>query len=817
MKPFRLFALTCLASTLVALAPAQQADDVTSLRAKAEKGNTLAQYNLGLAYAEGRGVPVDRLEAFVWLSLARERGAHGKALDTLISTLDKASLEMAQQRLADHKGTPGGKIPVVNTALAEPEILTTVKTTGAAASAPAVGAEPSALTQQITALTADKKQLSDEVAKAWKEIEALNAALKKSENEVRTASSQASAADQENAAKFNREVEASLNRTNELKSSLEKNLATVQAELDRTKAELTAQTQRTAKLAAAEASRLTPSAEMAALHNQLSAAQTQSNALTAELAAVRATETKLHDNIAQLEQEKIQLAAVLTHPDLSGKVHELEAAIADSTQKLSAAGNAQTELQRQLAEATETAKNAAKLSEQSAQLQRELDELSNRTTVLASENAELRTDRERLQKNLADSGKQLRDASADASRIKELETQTVALQTSLGEARAQASTLQAALSAKPAATAYPDLSGKVRDLEAQLAATNQQADSAVQSSVAATKQNTVDLNAAAAQIAQLKAALAAKPAPVAPPDLSGRVRDLETQLASATAEATRANQEVVAVNKAREADAKNHGPTYPNLAGRVVELQTALADTKRDLSDAQAALRTSEQARTATPAVIAAAPTETAPAADTTDLQKQLAASEDKLATALRGYAMLQREHDTQIESATKATEAVTAERNTLATQIAALSSEVEQLKAGTASQTASAQADATRAAESLAALQRSTSQNAIDLAAARALLQQVQGAYTVLANENYQLKTRLSPGGAPTAANASATPVAVPVATRTHVVAAGDTLSRISQRYYNTPTRWQEIYKANAAKLGATGVLRVGAELVIP
>jgi nucleoid-associated protein YgaU len=48
-------------------------------------------------------------------------------------------------------------------------------------------------------------------------------------------------------------------------------------------------------------------------------------------------------------------------------------------------------------------------------------------------------------------------------------------------------------------------------------------------------------------------------------------------------------------------------------------------------------------------------------------------------------------------------------------------------------------------------------------------------------------------------------------------VVAGGDSLSRISQRYYGTPNRWQEIYNANRDKLGNEGVLRIGTELRIP
>jgi nucleoid-associated protein YgaU len=56
---------------------------------------------------------------------------------------------------------------------------------------------------------------------------------------------------------------------------------------------------------------------------------------------------------------------------------------------------------------------------------------------------------------------------------------------------------------------------------------------------------------------------------------------------------------------------------------------------------------------------------------------------------------------------------------------------------------------------------------------------------------------------------------VAAPV--RTHVVVAGDSLSKIAQRYYGDSKRWPEIYNANRDKLGSEGSLKVGLELRVP
>ena len=582
--------------------------------------------------------------------------------------------------------------------------------------------------------------------------------------------------------------------------------------------------------------------QVAALTKAKEDAEAQANSLTSERDAARTTQNELHETIARLEQEKKQLAGVqnsapaypdlsgkvreleaqvaATHqqaetaaqtadatsrqstadlaaateqiaqlkgalaakssapayPDLSGKVSELESTMADSARQLAAAGSAQVELQRQLADATTALQNAAKPKSNSEdqQLRRERDELSGRVTDLAGEVAQLRADRERMQKLLADSGKQLRDSTADASRIKELEAQvssnlsTVtsakaeasqakeqisALTKAKEETQAQVTSLQGSLAAKSAAPAYPDLSGKVSELETQLG--------------------------------NLQTALAAKPAAPSYPDLSGRVSELEAQLAAPPK--------------------RSNAPVYPNLAGRVVELETALADSKRQLTDTQTALHAAEQAK--------AAPV--AAEANPTDLQKQLADTEDKLATALRGYALLEHERDAQTAKANQAAEVVTTERNTLASQVATLTTEVEQLKAGSQSSSGASQAEISRLNESLSALQRSTAQNTSDLAATRALLQQMQGANAVLAGENYQLKTMLArstggPGPVRTA------PAALPAA-RTHVVASGDSLSRISQRYYGTANRWQEIYNANRDKISSDGLLRIGTELRIP
>ena len=59
--------------------------------------------------------------------------------------------------------------------------------------------------------------------------------------------------------------------------------------------------------------------------------------------------------------------------------------------------------------------------------------------------------------------------------------------------------------------------------------------------------------------------------------------------------------------------------------------------------------------------------------------------------------------------------------------------------------------------------------------------------------------------------------PVAMPRGLLRYTVQSGDTLSRISEKVYGTPSRWKDIYQANRARLSSENALQVGQELQIP
>jgi nucleoid-associated protein YgaU len=148
----------------------------------------------------------------------------------------------------------------------------------------------------------------------------------------------------------------------------------------------------------------------------------------------------------------------------------------------------------------------------------------------------------------------------------------------------------------------------------------------------------------------------------------------------------------------------------------------------------------------------------------------------------------------------------------------------------------AALRAENSRLADSLQATDRDRAARIAQLqqdnAAISARLRQAQGTLDQIASA-----ARLINGGAqftpttaaPAAPNSvptiavqpSATPIVapapVPAQPRVHVVQEGDSLTRISVRYYGSGARWQEIYDANREVLKGENALRPGQRLKIP
>ena len=159
--------------------------DLAALRANAEKGNAIAQYNLGLAYSTGAAVPKDTIEAYVWLRLATENGATGKALGVLMGEMSPGDLAAGKLRLDERRramavrssgdrGAPSislTELPPPTPAAPAPANPAPAKQ----AAGPAVDSSGT-LEKDLAALRDDKMKLSQEIALARKECESLKAA-----------------------------------------------------------------------------------------------------------------------------------------------------------------------------------------------------------------------------------------------------------------------------------------------------------------------------------------------------------------------------------------------------------------------------------------------------------------------------------------------------------------------------------------------------------------------------------------------------------------------------------------------------------------
>jgi nucleoid-associated protein YgaU len=185
--------------------------------------------------------------------------------------------------------------------------------------------------------------------------------------------------------------------------------------------------------------------------------------------------------------------------------------------------------------------------------------------------------------------------------------------------------------------------------------------------------------------------------------------------------------------------------------------------------------------------------TATPPAAATAPAAEPQDTAEAKLAVVLRSYSLLEAEND-QLKAAQ---EKLLTEKSSLEAQLAVAK-------------------NALPLADQAAALHEQ--------------LRQTQDQLAALSLENNALKTRLATGSSSASMTVSSTlqpsavtsaapdplPAAAPVP-RTHVVAEGDTLTKISRQYYGTTSRWPEILAANHDVLRDEKSLVVGSKLRIP
>ncbi len=79
--------------------PQDDAEAVRWYRLAAEQGHAGAQFNLGVAYSKGQGVPQDDVQAYMWLNLAAAQGKEDarKARDILAGLMTPAQADEARR------------------------------------------------------------------------------------------------------------------------------------------------------------------------------------------------------------------------------------------------------------------------------------------------------------------------------------------------------------------------------------------------------------------------------------------------------------------------------------------------------------------------------------------------------------------------------------------------------------------------------------------------------------------------------------------------------------------------------------------------
>jgi len=314
-------ALVCFSLLAAAVLSAAESD-IGALRAKAESGNAVAQYNLGIAYLDGHQVPKDVIEAYVWLTLAAESGARGKALKELTPTMSAKQIAEAEARLAERRGvisnnllaqsgvgssgatpapravrTPDAAPPTtsVPVSVAFPPPAPAPVAAPAPAPAPAAVDRAAAPTKEMATLRSDNAKLSADLLAAWKELDAAKIAQTDAARKI----DQAEAAAQK-AAVDTRAIAA---ERDQLRQQLASALAA--ARTPAPAPDTMAQTKAAAELESARR-------ELAAVRKNGTDLAAQVERLTGESAALKSQVSASRDTARKLEEAQAAVARLQT-------------------------------------------------------------------------------------------------------------------------------------------------------------------------------------------------------------------------------------------------------------------------------------------------------------------------------------------------------------------------------------------------------------------------------------------------------------------------------------------------------------------------
>lgn len=276
----------------------------------------------------------------------------------------------------------------------------------------------------------------------------------------------------------------------------------------------------------------------------------------------------------------------------------------------------------------------------------------------------------------------------------------------------------------------------------------------------------------------------------------------------------------------------------------LASLQTVRAVEASPEQAAKPAATKAAEPEKATSAATVETPSTPAPAqAPAAEDKKATEELEMKLSTALRSYSLLQKEFDNYKANAEKAASAATARQAALQGEVDGLKQQLDGAKTESADKTTTT----TALQEELRTVRAYAVNQGMELNTLRDQNRQLLANNARLIEENVQYRTRLAlktdniagghpapmrPGttaaqqaivlpaqlkNAPKPAKVEEKETSKAEAEQQHVIAEGDSLSKISKRYYGTPNRWPEIFEANRNILSDPSRLPAGASLRIP
>jgi LysM repeat protein len=290
----------------------------------------------------------------------------------------------------------------------------------------------------------------------------------------------------------------------------------------------------------------------------------------------------------------------------------------------------------------------------------------------------------------------------------------------------------------------------------------------------------------------------------------------KTDLAAAQATAKNYSDEIAAL-KTAAAEAKVAPAPDAALQKENEDLKAQLASAKSMYDEQSTQLNAAKEELAAKPAPTASATA--APVASDDDTKKKLDDTQEKLEMSLHSYSLLQDENAELKKQLAQSD----SDKANAAAQLDAANSAITSLKA---------QAEVAKQVDSLRTQLRQTQDELASLASAN---EQLRTKLALSSPMNTNLRpTPLRPGSpaaelTQTPVAAAPEPTAVPPATttattpdasagpRTYVVAEGDTLSKIAQKFYGTASKWDVILKANHDVLKNDKSLRIGSTLKIP